>query len=470
MNSSNLKEKANNLPQVPGSYIFRNKTGKVIYVGKAKNLRSRVKSYFSLTLDGRSKTAELVKRINDIEFIKVSSEFEALILEAELIKKYKPKYNIVLKDDKSQLYIVIRNEKFSISGKKNLIPKVITARKTELTKLDKIYGPFPNSGTAKNILGIIRKVFPFRDCTFGKFSRYIKIKSPCLYGHIKLCQSPCVLNDEKSLIEYKKIVDGVKSVLSGNSQKIVNRVRKEMIRYSKESEFEKAAECRDLINKFSYITESFRDAEEYIVNPYLVDDLNKKSMEEIKSFIPDLKKIPERIECYDISNISGKEAVGSMVTAINGAIEKSEYKRFKIKRDVLNRRDERKGIKEGKVLEQPDDYGMMYEVLFRRLRRELKEDKNKTKSWGIPDLIIVDGGKPQVSAACEVIKELGIDVTVIGLAKKYETIVLKKDEDFIEKQIQKDNLGMKLIISLRDEAHRFAQSYHHLLRKKLIQK
>lgn len=159
MDFSNLEEKATKLPQLPGSYIYKDKKGKVIYVGKAKNLRSRVGSYFNIILDTSSKTATLVKQINDFEFIEVESEFEALILEAELIKKYKPKYNIILKDDKSYIYIVIRNEKVPVSGKKVSLLKIITARKTEIQKKDIFFGPYPNSSVTKNVLGTVKKYF-----------------------------------------------------------------------------------------------------------------------------------------------------------------------------------------------------------------------------------------------------------------------------------------------------------------------
>ena len=178
MKSSNLREKVNSLPQVPGSYIFKDITGKVIYIGKAKNLRLRVKSYFSIDPPSDFKTSELVKRINDLEFIKVDSEFEAIILEAELIKKYKPKYNIVLKDDRSRIYILIREEKLNVSGKICSLPKVITARKPDILESDEIFGPFPNNVIVKNILETSRKIFSFRDCGQSKFIKYHKSRSP----------------------------------------------------------------------------------------------------------------------------------------------------------------------------------------------------------------------------------------------------------------------------------------------------
>jgi len=220
---------------------------------------------------------------------------------------------------------------------------------------------------------------------------------------------------------------------------------------SREEKFEEAAKKRDLLEKFYYVQKTFREAEEYINNPYLVDDIGKKSIEDLRSMLPFLKKIPVRIECYDISNISGKEAVGSMVVAINGKIEKGEYRKFKIK-----------------IKQKPDDFSMIYEVLYRRLKREAGE--GKIKSWGIPDLIILDGGKPQVSAGTSVIKDLNLDIPIIGIAKKYETVVYIENDKFVEKNFHKDSFGMRLIINLRNESHRFAQSYHHLLREKLLTK
>lgn len=449
MKTSNISQKVEILPQTPGSYIFKDAGGKVIYVGKAKNLKSRVKSYFSVSIPSDFKTAELVSKINDLEFIKVGSEFEALILEAELIKKYRPKYNIVLKDDKSRIYIVIRDDIISILGKKYKLPKVITARKPDLRDSDIVFGPYPNNVVVRKILTTSRKIFPFRDCNYTKFAKYRKIGSPCLYGHMGICPSPCLVSEPSDLSSYKKNIFGLKKILSGNATGLIKNIKRKMQIYSQNEKFEEAAVYRDLLDKFYFVQKTFREAEEYINNPYLIDDINKKSLEEIKDFLPFLKNLPRRIECYDISNISGKEAVGSMVVSINGSIDKSEYKRFKIK-----------------VKKTPDDFGMMYEVLYRRLKRELPG--SDVKSWGLPDLIVVDGGKPQVSSASDVLKDLGIFVPVVGIAKKFETLVYKEGEEFYEKRFPNDSLGMKLIIRLRDESHRFAQSYHHLLRKKSL--
>ena len=277
MKTSNVVQKVENLPQTPGSYIFKDSTGKVIYVGKAKNLKARVKSYFSVNIPSDFKTAELVRRINDLEFIKVDSEFEAIILEAELIKKYKPKYNIVLKDDRSKIYIVIRNDLITLSEKKYKLPKVITARKPDLKETDIVFGPYPNNVVVRNILTTSRKIFPFRDCNYSKFSKYKKIRSPCLYGHMGICSSPCLASEASDLSDYKKSISGLKKILSGNVTGLIRDINKKMQTYSKNENYEEAVVCRDLLDKFYFVQKTFREAEEYINNPYLVDDISKKS-------------------------------------------------------------------------------------------------------------------------------------------------------------------------------------------------
>jgi excinuclease ABC subunit C len=268
---------------------------------------------------------------------------------------------------------------------------------------------------------------------------------------MEICTSPCVYNEEGDLKNFADNIEGLKKLLAGRSSKVISDLEKNMNKSSKNEEFEEASKYRDLLKKFYYVQKTFREANEYIENPYLIDDISRKSIEEIKDFLPVVKKIPERIECYDISNISGKEAVGSMVVAIKGKIEKSEYKRFKIK-----------------LIEKPNDFGMMKEVLYRRLSRE--KDEKSYKSWGAPDLIIVDGGKPQVSAGSEIMNEFGLNIPIVGLAKREEVVVYKEDDNFAELRLPKDSYGMKLIMKLRDEAHRFAQNYHHLLRKKSLKK
>ncbi len=446
MVSSNLKEKLGNLPTTPGVYIYQDAHGVIIYVGKAKNLKSRVSSYFRLNLDRNSKTFALVSNINDMRIIEVESELEALILEAELIKKHMPQFNISLKDDKSYLYLGIRSEKVDVEGKLTNVQKVETFRKPDTGKYEHYYGPFPDGGSVKKLVRTLRKIFPFRDCSTNKYEKYKKLKTPCLYGHLNLCPAPCV-NGTAVLPVYKSNIRTINSILSGKTSKLINAMERQMKGYSTSENYEKAATIRDTLQKFRYVRQSFRLPGEYIENPYLLDDLARSALDDLVKIVPVLKQLPTRIECYDISNISGKEAVGSMVTAINGRIDKREYKRFRIKAKST-----------------PDDFFMLYEVLFRRL---LHETDPKRKSWGLPSLIVLDGGKGQLSSGMEVMTKLNVDIPMIGLAKKEETVVFF-DNGFHELVLGTGSPGMRLLINLRDESHRFAQKYHHMLRSRKI--
>jgi len=435
------KEKVKDFPQFPGVYIYKDAEGDVIYVGKAKNLRHRVGSYFQTNLDPNTKTYALVHRINDVGYILVDNEFDALILEAELVKRYNPKYNIVLKDDRSFLYIVIRNEKVLICGKSSTIPKVLAQRKTELHPRDIKFGPYTSSGSTKHIVKVLRKVFKYRDCSSAKFTKYHKIGDPCLFGHINQCLAPCAHFHEVSLRQYKDNIQKIKKVLKGGSSALVNDLHRKMKILAKKQDFEEAAKYRDLLDKFNYVRQNYREASVYIDNPYLMSDLSKKALDDLSFELPMLTESPKRIECYDISNISGKHSVGSMVVASDGRIDKDEYRHFKIK-----------------LKDTPDDFDMIFEVLHRRFQTD----------WEFPNLVVVDGGKGQVSAAEEALKDLNINIPVIGLAKKYETVVYRKGTEFIEKNLDKNQSALKLLIQLRDEAHRFAQSYHHKLRLKSL--
>ena len=425
--------------------MFKNESGKVIYVGKAIRLYDRVKSYFVIAIDTSSKTAALVRQIVDLDTIEVETELEALILEASLIKKHNPKYNVALKDDKSSLHIVIRNEEVKINGKPVKLPVVITARATELKPNDKIYGPYAHGTVAKYLLRTLRRMFPFRDCSTSKFQRYQGLGSPCFYGHVGLCPAPCT--NAVSIEEYKAQVKQLQRLLEGESPRLLGSLEKEMRKLSKEMKYEEAAQKRDLLSKINYITRNFRDPEEYMDNPYLIEDLVSQALDELVANIPELKRLPSRIECYDISNLFGKDATGSMVVATDGRIDKSEYRKFRIK-----------------FKETPDDFEMIREVLRRRFAREKLESKNM-KKWGTPDLIVIDGGKGQVSAAVEVLQKLGLSIPIIGLAKRLETIVLS---GLSEVSLSKDNAGLKLLQRLRDEAHRFAKKYHMQLRLRKI--
>jgi len=433
-----LQEDVTKLPHSPGIYKFLDSAEQVIYVGKARSLASRVGQYFQKNLkDG--KTRQLVENIRAVQIIEVFSELEALILEAELIKKYRPKYNINLKDDKSYLYIVIRKEA--------TFKKVLTARKNDIVKGDMCFGPYPDSFTTKYIVRSIRRIFPFRDCLVTKFTKYQRLGSPCLYGHIGLCVAPCL--GKVSREEYELTIKKVIQFLRGKQKTIVRVLQRRMVGMAKLQDYEGAEQIKKVLQRYEYIQQSFRAPREFMENPYLVDDIYEMALKELVNVLPTLDKLPARIECFDVANISGKDAAVSMVVALNGRVEKSEYKKFKIK-----------------LKDTPDDLFMLKEALTRRLLHETRDDLTH---WGLPDLIVVDGGKGQVGVVVDVLSQLGLDIPAIGLAKKEETIVYKNRRDgsgdYKELQLSKSSEALKLLQRLRDESHRFARVYHHYLRK-----
>ncbi len=446
-----MKPLLRDLPHSPGVYRFLDDAGKVIYVGKAKSLANRVGQYFQKNLrDG--KTKQLVDNIADLQVTEVFSELEALILEAELIRKYCPKYNINLKDDKSYLYIVIRQE--------GNYRKLITARRNDVLKLDKLFGPFPDSQTVRYIVRAIRRIFPFRDCSLAKFAKYQKLGTSCLYGHIKLCPAPCIDNISKQ--DYQKNIKRIVQFLQGKQQTIATRLRREMYDRANRQEYEQAEDIRKVLQRFEYVQQSFRAPSEFMENPYLVDDIYETALKELIDILPILKNTPKRIECYDVANISGKDAAVSMVVAVNGRLEKREYKKFKIK-----------------LKDTPDDFFMLREALTRRF---LHEVRGSLVAWGFPDLVVVDGGRGQVGTALDAMEKLGLDIPVIGLAKKEELVVYhtrcnlappsqdksvvedSRRGSFVDLRLDRSSEALKLLQRLRDESHRFARVYHHYLR------
>lgn len=431
------------LPSKPGVYIFRDQQGKALYVGKAINLKNRVKSYFQKAIDLGPKTTLMVSKIKKIEHIVVESEIEALLLEVDLIKRLKPKYNKQWKDDKNYKYIKVTTGDFA---------KITTSRIIS-DKKAKYFGPFPEGRTVNQVLRTLRRVFPFRDCSVAKFKRYQRLERPCLYGDLRLCPAPCVgrINTK----DYKKIVRQLKRFLSGKSKLVVKELEKEMKGYSKSKEFEKAGLVRDRIRNYGYVTQSFRQASEYLEHPDLLEDRRRRELEELgrelkfastSSSAVHCAPPLTRIEAYDISNISGQHATGSLVVFVDGEPSKRDYRRFKIK-----------------TVERADDVGMMKEIVKRRLARidkRMSADKSFAK---VPDLILIDGGKAQVNTVNEVLKEYGLEIPVLGLTKKFEEII-KSDLSIV--RLPKDSPALHLLQRIRDEAHRFAVSYHRKLRDK----
>lgn len=518
-----------NLPDKPGIYIMKDVNEEIIYVGKAKSLIKRVKSYFKDKLDS-PKTTILMEHFNSLEYIITNSEKEALILEANLIKKHRPRYNIRLKDDKRYPYVKITNEKY---------PRILITR--NISKDGNYFGPFTDVGSVRQSVKFLKSLFKIRTCK--------NMDGPCLNSQIDLCYAPCT--GEISQEKYMEIIDKIDLFFQGKYSVIVKNLKKEMKEASNNQEYEKAAILRDqiasieevmekqfveladddldqdiiatskdkqtvvvvvlsirngkIIGKDDFLMSGTRykelsevlyafiqqyygynrhipkqivledniDDDEVLVewlsdlrgnkvslkvpekgtklrlirmaqkNAEIIKNQKKKlenSLIELKKYLK-LEKLPRVIEGYDVSNISGKLAVGSKVSFLDGKPNKKKYKRFKLNTPG------------------PNDYEMMRELLTRRLKNIEKEDEI--------DLIVIDGGKGQLNVACEVLEDLNLSqIPIIGLAKEFEEIFIPNSSKPII--IPKDNKALHLLQQVRDESHRFAVTYHRKLRSNKI--
>jgi excinuclease ABC subunit C len=376
------------------------------------SLRKRVQSYFRGTAQN-IKTDLLVSHIADIDFIQTQSEAEALILEAALVKKHLPKYNIELKDGKSYPYIQIT------SGPYPLVSVVRLAKPDQRTPGVQYFGPYVDSALIREALTLIRKIFPFRSCE-------PLAEKICLYHNIGLCEAPCAGNISEK--DYQKTIANIIRVLEGEKDELYKDLKDEMERLSRSKDFERAAKVRDQLRAIGALYSSSPD-----VNYF-------KEAEQLERGL-DLPRRPERIECIDISTTMGEQSVGSLVSFFNGKPDKANYRRFRIK-DV-------KGM---------DDFKMVAEVVRRRYGRIKRE------GLAYPDLIVIDGGKGQLAAAVEELGRLELDVPIVSLAKREEEVFVpgkRKAVIFL-----KDSLALKLLQRVRDEAHRFAVAYHRKLRGK----
>jgi excinuclease ABC subunit C len=545
-----LAEKLKNLPTQPGIYIHKNADGKIIYIGKAKNLKNRVRSYFQNSKNHDFKTIELVKRIVDFEFIVVDSEVEALVLESNLIKKHKPKYNILLKDDKQYPHLKITKEAF---------PKVVITRK--LLKDGGLYfGPYLPASLARKTLDLINRTFQLRTCEIeinGKLAR------PCLEYHLKRCLAPCV-KDLCKPDEYKQATQDVKLLLEGKNTELADALEQRMWHFAEAERYELAAKYRDLrqtvlqlgeqqkmlttadkdVDMFGFYREKQRlalqlftmregrmigrreffwedldeenfDASEFlgeVLSQYYSTDYvpleihvpndfddretlekvlterrgrkvrildpkrgkkaemislvetnakiafeqrfrvlkpdTEKVLEELQEIL-ELPKFPNKIESFDISNISGSDIVAGLVVYENGKQNRTEYRRLKIK-----------------TVEGQDDFASMNEAVFRTYRRRLEEQKT------LPDLIFIDGGKGQLSAASAAMRELDLEaIPLVGLVKppKHHNRIshlLKKGNEANPIPFDPNLQAMRFVQEIRDETHKTAIEYHRKRREK----
>jgi excinuclease ABC subunit C len=396
-------------------------------VGKAKNLKKRVSSYF-LSKNLGEKTRVLVSKIKTIKTIRVDSELESLLLEANLIKKYDPRYNSRLTDGKA--YILAR------ITVKDGEPKVLLARRME-DKNSVYFGPFPSSNDLKVVLKLIRRIFPYQS-VLNHPKRY------CLYHHLGLCPCPPMFKTDEEIKEYKKTVRHIIQFFEGDTKQIIKELEEERDKLSSEEKFEEASRVQSKIDSIILVTSQKHNPFEYEINPNLRQDLRSEETETLRKVLNEngmnIQRL-ERIECYDISNITGKHATGSMVVFTNGEKDGNSYRRFQIKRPP-------------KVV--PNDFAMMREVITRRLNH---------KEWGTPDLIIVDGGKGQISSALKALFDQNADIPLIGIAKREELLITS---DFKVIRLSKRSPALNLVRRIRDEAHRFAITYHKKLRSKYL--
>jgi len=434
-----LEAKLKELPKEPGVYFHKDKSGEIIYVGKAAVLRNRVRQYFQASRNRDPKTELLVGEIYDTDWQVVDSEVEALFLEAEMIRRYMPRYNILLRDDKSMTYVRINF--------KDTYPNITFTRRP-LDDGAEYYGPYLSAFALKRALKYLRKAFPY--------STHTKLPTrACLQFHLGLCPGPETGElDEKA---YKANLHRLVRVLGGQRKTMILELEKEMKAYAADSEFERAGAVRNQVFALKNLGHQiiFSDKE-------FMDISKDHALVELTQLLG-LKKPPRRIEGYDISHMSGTDTVASMVVFTNGVSDKGSYRKFKSR------------------IPGNDDFAHMRETMTRRF-----SEKN-IKAWGMPNMLLIDGGKGQLEAAQGVLKEMNIQVPAIGLAKKYEEIVVRNDwpytnlnqeqvikmrgfsrvsEDFTLVDLPNTSNVVKLLQRVRDESHRFAVSYHSVLKVK----
>lgn len=530
-----IKEKIALLPDKPGIYQFFDTGGNVIYVGKAKNLKKRVASYFNKKQPENYRLKMLINKIRDVEYIVVETESDALLLENNLIKKYQPKYNVQLKDDKTFPWICIKNEPF---------PRVFSTR-TIIKDGSEYYGPYTSSNMVRILLDLIRKIYPLRTCRYNLTEENIKAGKfrPCLEYHIGNCKAPCV--GKQSQAEYDENLQHIRKILKGNIQEVIHYMEDLMWKFSQNYQFEEAQSIKekiDLLGKYksrstvvnpritnidvfgvlvekntiyvnylkvlsgrivqAHTVEVKRQLEEKPSEllPLIILDIREKTRSESKEIVVpfnvefplanlkvtvpqkgdkkkllelsernlkyyhlermkkkemiqkkfDKKKIleqlqsdlrldslPVHIECFDNSNIQGSHPVAACVVFRDGKPSKKEYRHYNIK-----------------TVEGPDDFASMEEVVFRRYKRLLEEGDD------LPQLVIIDGGKGQLSSAMKSLDKLGLreEIGIIGIAKKLEEIYFPNDS--VPLYLDKNSPALRIIQHLRDEAHRFGISFH----------
>ena len=448
------------IPQSPGSYQFKNKAGEIIYIGKAANLRSRVVSYWQKSANHAPLKEHMMAEITMVEWIETDTEIEAYLLEANLIKKYRPNYNILLRDDKRFAYIKVSTE--------DEVPGVFVTRKID--RAGKYFGPFTSGLAVRETLKAIRKIWPY--CT----ERRVGAKA-CFYYQIGRCLGPC--GGKVDLAAYRKeVVEPIVKFLSGKKKQVMSELKARIKALEKVLKHLPDETQREKIEgELRLLQYQLLNMNNVLAHANILSVAEKYAADVVElAKVLSLPRVPERIEGYDISNIFGRDAVGSMVVFKNGEPDKNEYRKFKIK------------IGEGEA----NDVGMLREVLERRFKHSQEQaSKKDTKEfqspagdwnsygksgggnfWPDPDLIIIDGGKGQLNAAVRAVKRAKLDIPVIAVSKGAGLrSALAPDKIFFPGEKQPLELplaspALHIIKRVRDEAHRFAIKYHQLLRKK----
>lgn len=423
-------QKVKTFPQSPGVYLMKDEVGRVIYIGKAKSLRSRAASYFLKAAAEDQRTADWIGEIADIDYMLCDSEVDALLTESRLIKDIQPKHNRDLKDDKSFPYLMITTRED--------FPRVEITREPK-QKGVKLYGPFASAGALRGAIAVLQRIFKFRTCSLDIVEGDEKWKwfRPCLLASIDQCTAPCNLRIGKDA--YRRDIRRLMTFLEGGKVKLLRELGNEMTEASKRLDFERAAVLRDEISMLERLDErgeleTHAQPEVFYIDP-------KKGLIGLRKVLS-LTKTPRVIEGVDIAHLGGKETVASLVQFIDGLPFKPGYRRFRIQ-DVS-------GV---------DDFRSIYEVVSRRFRKLSDEGES------FPDVLLIDGGKGQLNAALAAFRDQRIEPpTLISLAKREEEIFRPGESDAI--RLSKNSFALRLLQYVRDESHRFAQHYHHLLRNK----
>jgi len=422
--------KVRSFPHKPGVYLMKDEAGRVIYVGKAKDLRNRASSYFLKAAAEDPRTSRLVREIRDIDYIEAESEVDAVLMEARLIKDIQPKYNKELKDDKTFPYLEIyTREDF---------PRVVFTREPH-ERGTKLYGPFTSPRALRGALQILQKIFKFRTCQLDIDESDPKWKwfRPCLLASIDQCSAPCNLRISKE--EYRKDIRRLQRFLEGDKNQLLIDLRREMKEAAQALRFEEAARLRDEIEYLEKLDE--RGKIDVHVQPEAFHVDPQKGLAGLQKIFK-LSTLPRAIEGVDIAHLAGSETVASLVRFIDGLPFKPGYKRYRIR-----------------TVEGVDDYAAIREVVFRRFRRLREDDESP------PDIFLIDGGKGQLHAALSAFQEWdGPRPVILSLAKREEEIYLPDRDEPL--RLSRHSFALRLLQYVRDEAHRFAQHYHHLLRRK----